>query len=384
MSLALTPAIYAPGASGVPSTATPRNIGQRIDSYTHTISATGGFESATFGFTGTIEEGLYWLRHGPMCSVVVSGPDAEIMFEGFVSRVTFSVGGQTRSVDIGSMVNRARVRYTDVNGGARTTVTGSSVASIARFGTKDAVLSLDNTDKTPAENYRDTMLSRSGWPRMEPQSQVSTGKPAANLPTVEISCTGWYYALDWLVTSNTSLTSVATNTQIATLLNAYNAVNPFLTVDTRYIEASGVNAPETIEPDTTYRARIEALLSLGTSITQRLAYGVYANRLFKAATWAGATPSVITYRGRLASGLLVNEFGARVEPWNVRPDAMLEIVDLLDPSPVSTAPDAAARQYIERVTCNVSAGQWSVTLEPENTDSLGAILAFRNTKYPWR
>lgn len=383
MALALTPAIYAPGAGGVPSTTTPYNLGRRLKSYTHTICATGGFESAAFAFVCEREEGLTWLRR-LMSSVVVSSPDAMIVWEGFVSRVTFTIGGQTRSVSLDRMFNRARTRFTNSLGGARVTNVASNAASIARFGTKDAVLSLNNTDDTPAANYRDTMLSRYAWPRMEPQTRIGIGGQQQGEPTVQIECTGWFYALDWLVTSDPSLTTTATGTQLANLLSAYNATNAFLTLDSRFIPTTGVSAPETIPADTTYRARAEELLNLGTSAAQRLAYGVYAGRVFKAQTWAGATPDTISYRAQLANGRLMNKWSGPVEPWDVRPDAMLEVVDLLDPSPVATAPDAAARQYIERVTCTVQGDTWGVELEPENSDALGAILAFSNTTRPWQ
>lgn len=383
MSLAITPAIYAPGAAGVPSTATPYPLGQRINNYTHSISATGGFESAAFDFTCDREEGLTWLRR-LMCSVIVSGPDAQTIFEGFISRVTFAIGGQARSVSLDSMANRARVRFTDFLGGAGTTAVASNTASVARFGTKDTALSLNMTTGAAAANYRDVVLARSAWPRMEPQTRISTGQQAGGPPTVQIECSGWYYALDWVVTSNTSQTLTATGTQIGSLIGNYNATNDFLSEELRFIATTGVSAPEYIAPDTTYRAKIEELLSLGTSAPARLAYGVYEGRIFRAQTWAGATPSVIGYRGRLTSGHLVNRWGGAAMPWDVRPDAMLEIVDLLDPSPVSTAPDAAARQYIERVTCSVSGDQWSVDLEPENTEALGAVLSFSNTRRPWQ
>jgi hypothetical protein len=383
MPLAITPAIYAPGAGGVPSTATPYSIGQRITSYTHTISATGGFESASFSFVCDKDEGLTWLRR-LMCSVVVYGPDAQVIWEGFISRVTFTIGGQTRSVSLDSMFNRTRVRYTNALGGAGTTTVASNAASIARYGTKDGVLSLNSTDATPAANYRDAMLARSAQPRMEPQTRISTGQQQVRPPTLQIECSGWFYALDWLITSNTSTTSVATGTQIATLLAAYNAVNAFLSSETRFIATTGVSAPEFIAPDTPYRQKIEELLSIGTSTPQRLAYGVYTGRVLVTQAWAGASPSVIGYRGWLATGRLANKWGGAVDAWDVRPDAMLEIVDLLDPSPVSTAPDAAARQYIERVTCSVSGDQWSVDLEPENTEALGAVLSFSNTRRPWQ
>ena len=71
----------------------------------------------------------------------------------------------------------------------------------------------------------------------------------------------------------------------------------------------------------------------------------------------------------------MNAGGATVMPWLIRPNAMIETVDLLDPGPVAGAADAAARFFVERVTFRVSGDSMGVDLEPQASDSLDSRLA---------
>jgi hypothetical protein len=54
---------------------------------------------------------------------------------------------------------------------------------------------------------------------------------------------------------------------------------------------------------------------------------------------------------------------------------MSEVVELLDIGPPSSAPDAAARKYVGRVTCSIQGDQIGCTLEPSATDSIDVRLA---------
>jgi hypothetical protein len=97
--------------------------------------------------------------------------------------------------------------------------------------------------------------------------------------------------------------------------------------------------------------------------------------MFHVDAWAGATPDTVTYYERLGDSNIYDAYGNIVAPWDVRPNAMSAVVELLDVAQVATAPDAAARKYVGRVTCTVSGDQVGVTLEPSSTDSIETRLA---------
>lgn len=370
MPLPLSLITYMRGGGGVPTTTPLVDLSSLADSYQHTISATGGFESASIGFTGTVGDTLFWLQNLG-AALIATGPDANIIWEGMLSSVDATVGQEKRSLSLDSMANRVVCRYQTVLGTAGTTSRANNTSSQGRYGIKEYVLTLNETNAATAAAFRDAELARRAEPRMTPASTIATG----DMGDVQITLTfaGWYYALDWLTTANTTTSTAATETQVANLITSYNAVNAFIASTS--IVPTGISPPQTIATDTTYRAAIEKLFASGTSAGQRLAWGVYEARAFQAVTWAGAAPSVITYRRYLGEGLPVNAGGATVLPWNVRPNAMLEVVDLLDPGPVASAPDAAARFFIERISFHASGDTFGVDLEPAASDGLDSRLA---------
>jgi hypothetical protein len=363
--------VFRAGFGGAPTTSMITDLAGRIDSYEHSISATFGFESMRVTLATDVDEALEMLSSWLMASTVVAAPDGEIIWEGYLARIDAQFGQETRSVSLDQMANRVTVRYTTVLGTQASTGPLSDSTSIARYGTKDTVLSLPETTLTAAQNFRAAELARRKDPRMTPSTEIRSGE--AGVVQVTLVFAGWYDTLGWLLTSNTATSSAMTTTQVGNLLATAAATNPFIATTTADIEASNISDTQYIAPDTTIRDAIERLLRQGQSSGQRLAWGVYENRRFRVKTWAGANPTTITYRRQLGSTTLLTR--SEVLPWLVRPDAMYEVADLLDNAPVGTTPDAAGRCYIERVVFRVSGEGIGVQLEPQQSDALDARLA---------
>lgn len=363
--------ILGASGSGVPGSDRLPDPLARAISYEHTSSATFGFESLRITFPTTLDEAMFWAGQ-LMASIASSGPDAMPAWEGFLAGVEISVGTRQRSISIDAMANRVRVRYTTVNGVAGVTATASDASSQARYGVKDLVESLPTTTAAAADNRRAVLLSARAWPRMQPTTEIGTGGGGA------VTCTligaGWYAALDWLLTSNATTSTAVTTAQVASLLTGYAATNAFLSSTTR-ITASSVSDTQAIDADTTSRAAIERLLIQGNG-AQRYAWGVYEDRIFHAAPWAGATPDAVTYRGSLGDGARVfSAQGNVIMPWSVRPDSIYEESDLLDAAARAGMPDAAARHYVERVTFGMDASGYRLGLEPAAASDLDVLLA---------
>lgn len=367
--------IFERGAAGIPTTTYVTDLRARVDSYQHTSSYQFGFESMTCSFIATLEEALDWLARGLMRSVVVYGPDGEIVWEGYLNTIEAQFGQERRSLALDGMANRVRVRYTTVLGTPATTSTGGSTASQGIYGVKDSALSLAESDSTEAGHYRDAMLADLAYPVSGPSANVTTGDMGEIRLT--LSFVGWYGTLDWVLTSDTSTTKTSTTTQVGTLLSDIAGVNAFISTATTHIVSSGITAVEFIADDTPYRGKIESLLKRGNG-TNPYAWGVYEDREFYADVYAGATPTTITYRRPIGTSDVYNNGGALIRPWNVRPNAMYEVTELLDISPVSTAPDTAARFYVARTTCAISGDTVTLTLEPKDSTDLATILV---TKY---
>jgi hypothetical protein len=372
--------VFERGAAGIPTTTLAAALQERIDSCEFSSADQFGFETLTVSFTTTRDEALDWLANGLMRSCELSGPDTEDCWEGFLETIDAQFGSHQRSVSVRDMANRIRVRYQTTLGtqGARPTSSTffEDAVSYGLYGKKDLALSIGNTsDGTEVDDYGNAQLARLSTPKAAPSSEVRTGDLGEVRLTLHFA--GWYATTEWTLLGNTSTTKTTTTTQLGTLLTNLAAVNAFISTATTHITASGVTATEFVEADSTYRSKIETLMARGNG-TQPYAYGVYESREFYAAAWAGATPATITYQVFLEEALVLDSTGGAVAFWNVRPNAMLEVVDLLDIAPVSTQPDAAARFYVARVTCHIDQGSISVRFEPSEGRDLEAIMI---TKY---
>lgn len=380
LALGLQLNVFERGGSGAPGTTLAAALAERIDQYTHSVDHHIGFETMSCSFACTLEECLDWLANGLGRACEVSGPDAEAVWEGLLETIEAQIGQERRSVSLREMANRVRVGYQTVLGSQGVVPSASTfledAASLALYGKKDLALAISSISAvTEATNYGTVMLAKLKDPLAAPSSTVASG----DLGEIRLTLTfaGWYTTLDWLLAANTSTTQTSTTTQLGTLLAAAAAINAFISTATTNIVSSGVTAAEYIEPDTTYRAKIEALMARGNG-SQPYAWGVYESREFYADVWAGATPTAIDYQRHIGESEVLNSIGTPVAFWNVRPNAMYQVIELLDVAPVAAQQDAAARFYVARVTCSISEGSLAVQLEPEQSSNLEAVLI---TKY---
>lgn len=363
---------YQRGAGGVPST-NPL-ITPILERYTHTISATGGFESAQGTCSGSLEDAAYWLSNGLGAAVYAYSPDMDSIWEGILFTVSATIGRERIELSLADMANAVRVRYQPDIGAQTSTSFQTDTASIAQYGRKEFVYSGSGMTSTAATALRNTILATRKNPVATRSSEISTGA-IDGVAKIDLGCIGWYYALDWLTTSSATTSTAVTTTQATTLLTSYNSTNNFFDTSTANITASGLSDTQYINDDTTYRAAIERLLNLGNSSNQRLAWGIYEGRTLTIKPWAGATPTVITYQQYLSDGYMHTPGGGSVPPWLVRPDAMYQVVDLIDAATLVGSGDNLATYYLERVSCTVDTSGSSLRLEPAQSGELDVLLA---------
>lgn len=373
MAIPLCVHVYEPGAGGIPSSVYVGNLQGRIASYTHSITDQCGFESMTLTLDVTLDEALSWLQNGLGRSVEVDSPDADRVWEGLLVGVSARVGQKTASVSLDTMSNRVRCVYTTVLGMPGTTTAINNVGSQAIYGVKDRVVSLAASTATSAANKAAIVLAAAAYPRSNEATQAATG--VAGEIQLTLSFAGWYTTLGWLVTSNTTTTNAVTTTQVGTLLTTAAGVNAFIDTSTFNITPVSNTTTQLINANTTIREKIEALMAEGDG-TNPITWGVYEKRQFYVTPWAGANPTNITYQEFVGDARIFNIARAVVDPWNVRPNNMSQVVDLLDVGPVSGAPDSASRKYVGRVTCTISGpDQIGVTLEPPSWSPIDSRLA---------
>jgi len=369
--------LFQRGTSGAPSLAFVRQVAG-ITSYEHSITNQGGFESMTVSLTTTPADAWWWTAQ-LMSSCIVTGPDAVTCWEGYLTGVEATIEGQQVNVNLDGMANRVRCRYTTAVGVAGVTATTSDTASIALYGTKDYVESVGTVSATTAAALAAARLRQKKNPNARRTTPVGSGAADQSSDgSVTLSFAGWYTTLDWVLTSRADTSTEATTTQVTDLLAAsgvgVGVTNPYL-ASVSIGTASGINDTRQIDPDTTYRSKIETLLAQGLSTGERYAWGVFDGRAFTVKQWAGATPSLATYYTSARTRTVYDAALGTAEPWNLRPDAMVAALDVHDPAPVGTAQDASGRFYCGRVSARWSAEGWSADLEPDDVLAVDALLA---------
>jgi hypothetical protein len=369
--------IYQRGNGGIPSSSQIGvDLAERADSYTHTITDRFGFESMQVAFKTSLDDAIDWLLNGLMRSTVVTDLDGRVVWEGLASTITVQIGQKPVTLSLDPLANRVRCKYTTVLGTPGTTATVSDTTSQALYGIKDRVVTLNSDIAAAAANKAAVVLADLAFPKSKQATQAMTGQQ--NDIQVTLAFVGWYQTLEWVVFARASTSNTAISTQIGALIGTVSpgigAINNFLsTVTSRMITLSNT-ATEYVAADTTYREKLEALLGQGDGANP-VTWGVYEDREFYIVAWAGATPATITYQERLGDSNVYDSVGGIVAPWLVRPNAISQVVELLDVASITTAPDAAGRKYVGRVTCSIQGDQIGCTLEPSETDSIDVRLA---------
>lgn len=369
---------YEQGGGGTPATTQPVLPHGVLVSYRQSITNQFGFESAEAVYVTTLEDAVAWFDQGIMRSAYACGPDGGVIFEGFVRGVSFQAGQETRSVSLDAMANRVRCKYTTVLGTPGTTSSLSNTDSQGSYGVKDLVVSLNASTSTAATNKATRILAQVKQPRATATTRVATGDIGAVQLTISIS--GWYDTLGWVVTSRTSTSTTSTTTQVGDLINTsgvgIGVTNNFISNSTENIASSGVSDTEFIEADTTYRQKIEALLSQGNSSGVALSWGVYEGRLFTvAASSADADPTTVHYRRAIGSGIILDTYNNPVNWWDVRPNTIYEVNELMDLNVIVVAPDMAGRSYIARASFSASESEMTLDLEGEGGESIDQLIA---------
>ena len=312
-----------------------------------------------------------------MCGVLATSPRGRTIWEGFVQEASVEIDGQTTTASLVDMANQIVVRYKDEAG---TQVSGTPVvdaASIARYGTKTRLINFATTTAAAATNRAAVILKQIGSPRSKQKRSAGSGRASTGYK-VTLTCRGWWDTLAWLLTSSASTSTAVTSTQAMSQIAAYNATNPFFSLDTTNIVATGVSDTETIEADSTYQDAIATKLASGDSAQQRVVYGCYENRRITIRPWAYASPTSASYVQRAGDPTIRDAYGSIVPIWDVRPDAIVLLPDLTLPASTSTALDRADRMYVRRVRVKLSRSDESIELEPDDADSIEELLTRPN------
>ena len=355
------------------------------DSYTHTLEAFGGFMAASFTITAnqaTIED---WLEFGMGRHIVVHDGEQGIAFEGYVDKVTASIGPATIiRGPLSEIANRVWGIYAEVTdtapspptvGNRARTVAIQDDVSVARYGAFEGVLSLGTCTTTTAEQIQASYLQE----HAEPDTSHDIGE--FQVPSLTINLRGYYSILDTIIYNYTALSgtqSVSDNAagtlgKIQDVLDAARAINSWcVSSNYKHLVYNGLLTLKYEDDDMKCSSVIKDLVTLGDVNYHRYAFGYYDNR--EPHYW-DATSDSFQYNLYILSESkkLLDSANKPVYPWRIRPGRWVKLVDVMTGRPVSSVMRADPRSlFIEGVTYTAP---WDFTLRGGKFDTLTQKLA---------
>jgi len=185
--------------SGNNTVSIPANATMTVTGYD--AEAVGGPKSAEMTLVGPLSalwQATRWLGH----RVTILADNGQRVWYGMLHEVVIATGSIEVGLSLANMYNRVAVAYTyEPPGGAverATTDWSENSESILRYGYKELMYSMSDTNLTQAEAQRDTLLAAFGQP--QPVLRITPG----GTPMATLRCIGLYDTLDWRYYSNSA------------------------------------------------------------------------------------------------------------------------------------------------------------------------------------
>lgn len=346
------------------------------DSYSHSISALGGFNSAEMRLADQQLDLEDWLVNGLGRHVVVYNEAGAIVWEGFVDSLEGKLGSLTVTRGpLLQVVNRTALVYSTVDttvtpplaGGRAKTTTINHAVSQGLFGIIEALLSGGGMTPTDAAQAAATFLAENAYPATSQTVNLSSG----GAPQLTISCRGYYAWLESFVYNYTAASGTVTATAKILAALAANPNIAWLPFGIAGIAANALTVARYEDGDNTAWNIIKSTTALGDATNARWLFGVYEGR----ACQYNAAPTVAEYQQRIATprSQVLTIGGAPVDPWDVRPGKWLFLPDFLTGYAGSATLRTDPRYlFIESVQYSMPYG---LTLQAGKTDTLGQQLA---------
>lgn len=295
----------------------------------HTILAYGGFDTASFDLVPPINQVDDWIEQGLGRRVVAYGPRLEVIWEGFINKISIS---QANSVwEVGPLIgvaNKVRTMYTPLlttttppTAGPQTLTSWyEDTESQALFGIWQATLSSSAEASAQVAAATQTWLANRAWPSRRIPWQSPDGDFA-----LSVECVGYHRYLEAYEYEYTAGTGTQyTSAKIKAILDA--DPNGFIDPSRALIDTNTLST--TVYEDSRSKASelIKTLVDAGDSNGNRWLFGIYENRVPQ----YHAAPTTIDYQAFIGDSLssFRGQSGADIPPWSVRPGKWIRIDDL--------------------------------------------------------
>ena len=175
-----------------------------LQTYTHTNKAIGGFYSANLSFLVGFSDVNFWYSNGLGMHVQTYNHAAILIWEGFVNKMSVSVGGLSFSLGpLLDVANRVRVDYQTqtwntnppIPGMAASTAWSDLDDSQDKYGIFEQIVSGGQCSSNEATLKLQNYLLAQGWPTGDRQIDVSAGEESGSI-VVTLECLGYWSILD--------------------------------------------------------------------------------------------------------------------------------------------------------------------------------------------
>ena len=336
-----------------------------ISSYSHTVSANKGYDTASISLVPTRLMIDDWIQRGLGRVIKTYNPNTVQVWEGFVDQIDISFGPLQMS--IGPMMNiknSVYFSYTDFDLNVKIVDFGEDTDSQGRYGPIQAVENSGKMTETMAASALATLLLE----QASPDTSYTVGTGGAL--TMTLQCKGFSHLFGKYVYID--LSENETQTVREKLINVIGT-HPYslFSQDYSQIETNTLDVPKFEADYRTAETIINELLSLGgDSDNNRRILGVGNDRVvyYKEIP---STPAYILYISSPAQEIITTK-GQSVEPWNLRAGEWMTINDFLPSLGVITLGNDPRAIFIESVTYTAPYGY---SIQSGNTEKLPQLLA---------
>lgn len=251
-----------------------------IQDWRHSITAFGGFDSASFSLSQGQAELNGWIENGLFRPIVVYDNFLDPVWEGFIDSITINQAGL--SITIGPVTrlsNRVFAVYSGIDtsvyppqiGVRKKTPTINNTLSQEEWGIWWEVISLAGVTDANADLLVDMYLSEHGYP--DTSSNFSFSNEEISL---SFTCSGWNKILNYPFNYTDDSGTVTISQRIKQVLD--DEPNGWLSSDQSQIADNDVAIPLYESDDQLAIEHIRGVTAMGDSDNHRHIFGIYQDR----------------------------------------------------------------------------------------------------------
>lgn len=291
-----------------------------IQNWRHSITAFGGFDTASFELSDRESIKNDWIQNGLFRPIVVKDRYLSTIWEGFVDTITINHAGLSVTYGpVTSVSNRVKAIYSGVDtsvyppqiGVRKQTSTFNNTISQAEWGIWWEILSLAGVTDSNSDQLVALYLTEHGHP--EANSNFAFGNTELSLT---ISCVGWYRTLTYPFNYTTLSGTVAISSRIQQILQAHPN-SGWISTDYSRIATNATVIPQYENDDQLAMEHIRGLTAMGDANNKRHLFGIYENRQAVYNTVSEEIDYTIELND--AQQVVLDAAGAEVRPWMIRP-----------------------------------------------------------------